>query len=306
MVIENPPIAVAGGGSAFAQRNINNPELLYPRLANAISITNAGLLPWTWSAYNQLVAATVADYYPVMAYMRTLVQPQTAGAKHFFYELEIATGAAGVEILHDRFSDALQAGVTNPDPNDVFIYGRSFPLGPTLIPAGTRIAARIQCQLDAALVLLTSRLYVAGYDTVSPACNTLYNLDDVLNGLGNPQIYNDPTAATLSIAASPYPAYGAWTAIPTLSPAPKDALVYGTAMRWNAGIANSDRHVQFGIGVAGAQQPYAQLGTPITSALGAGQYLLHRPLLVLAGEFAWMRQAGGGFATLHQPLLSDL
>lgn len=280
---------------------------MYPDLANAVNAApGAGSGAWVFSVYTQLVASTPADFYPNIAHILLQAIPQTAGTKRFVYEVEFATGAAGSEVTFARFSDAVMAAITNVDVNDNINFGRSFPVGPTLIPSGARIAFRIRCELADTAVKMNVTTYLQGYDgPAPPGSDPTYPLDEHLGGASSPHLLATPTGSTLSLGGASFGiGYGSWVEV--IASAAADLLVWGLEGYLSVGAANASRHVQFGIGAAGSEVPHALLGLPGKLAIGVGQYELRRPLLVRAGERLAVRSTGGVTAWNIQVLYEEL
>lgn len=295
-----------GRGGRWTARSTNF-ELLYPRLANAASLVNTGLAAWTWSIYFQLVAAASmgADFYAHAVHQRLNARPIVTSQLKFAYEVELATGAAGAEVTFARYSDAMAARIVTVGVNDNLVAGRTVPVGPTLIPSGTRISARIRCELADTSVEIQNTIYLAGYDGTPPASDPTYPLDEHLGGANSPHVLSTPSGSLLTLAGGAFPTYGAWLEV--IASAAVDTLIWGLQGHGpNSGVLNASRHIQFGIGAAGSEVVYAQLGFPGGTALGCGQYALRRPLLLLAGERLAIRATGQAVNMSAQVLTEEL
>lgn len=294
-----------GRGGRWTKRTAT-PQKLYPALAAPVSASTQNVAAWTFTAYTQVVAAVAADFFPAMAYLRIQGIPQASGAAHMFFEVEIATGAAGSEVLHSRFSNVVIAAITNFNANDSLTFGFSVPLGPTLIPSGTRVAFRIRCSVSGSTVgFVVAHLYAGGYESLAPDSDPTYPLDEHLRGANSPGLLATPTGSTLSVPRASFPDYAAWTEV--WAAAAADSLVWGLAANLQSGVTNTGRHVQLGIGAAGSEVAYELIGVPVAVAVGAGLYFLRRPLLVLSGERLALRSSGGGAGSLlTQTLYEEL
>lgn len=296
-------VTSGGGGGGWVKRSTQL-ELLYPR--GAVS-ANMGIsaLAWTFGSYATLTASAAADFFPCSAYLFILLRPRSTVFSATQFEVEIATGAVGAEVLYGRFSGSFVGAVSVDGVENLLSLSATFPLGPAKIPSGTRVVCRIRkSRANADVVFSGSRLYIAGYDTSVPASDTTYTLDSYLGGTPSgidSQV--TPLASTLSVPAAAYPTYGAWTEV--IASAPRDLLVWGNSVSDASSGLNGGMHVQFGIGAAGAEVAYSQIGNPAHSGVSAGIYTLRRPLLVLAGERLAVRQSGAN-ATNMQIMYEDL
>lgn len=283
-----------GPRGQFAQRTADGFELLYPRLATCTALTNnVGLAAWTYPAnYTQIVASTTADFYPNMIHDLVFLQPQTGGTQRVFVEVEIGTGTAGAEVVIARYSLAFGVAITTFNANDNIQIGQSTPMGPTLIPSGTRIAAHARLSVVDTAMNSSVSLYIAGHDTVAPPSDPTYPLDLHLNGAATPMLLATPTGSTLTLVSAAFPTYATPTEVWTAASCTEDRLVWGLQGYLNAGVSNGNRQVQFGVGAAASEVWYAQLGMPGRAAVGMGRYTFRRPFLVRSGERLAMKGTG--------------
>ena len=295
--IRNPAPAAAGGGWTRRALNI---ERLYPDLTgNSLAIPGAAA--WAFGAYVQLSAATAADYYPSVIHSMVVAQVIATGVNHALVEVEIATGASGLEVTYAQYSLGLAFNTTVANP--LLVTGWTYPCGPTLIPSGTRIVYRVRISVAATMLGLEVCLYLGGHDA-PPASDLTYALDPYLLGANTPHLLVTPVGSALAVPSTGYPNYAAWQQV--FASAPFDLLVWGTSYALQAGLTSQGKHFQFGIGAAGSEVPYALIGLPSRFNTQAGVQWLRRPLLVRAGERLAVRASGGTRTTDHQIMYEEL
>jgi len=140
----------------------------YPRLSAPLGSLTGGVA-WTWSAYTQLIAATTTDFVASLLSMNFIATIQLAGGgllQAISGEIELATGGAGSEVPFATIPFALAAIEVAPGASTQSIVGccRAYPIGPTFIPNGTRLATRARINIANTSVTGYSRVYVIGYD----------------------------------------------------------------------------------------------------------------------------------------------
>ena len=302
-LLRSRPAGGVAAAAGWTRRSTTDLEVLYPTLANARALS-AGAAAWAFGAYSQCSAAVAADYYPHGVHLSIQASPNLTVATPVFVEVEVATGAAGAEVPYGTVCLVFTTSLFVADSAPFLNFGLTLPLGPTLVPSGTRLAARCRQSQTQANVGTTVRIYVTGHHTPVPASDATYGLDSYLGGSYAAGSIVTPAGATLAVPTLAYPNYGAWTQV--IASAARDSLVRGVSYDQGAAATNLGRHMQFGIGAAGAEVPYSLIGLPAGSTTGCGIQLLRRPLLLLAGERLAVRQSGGGLTNNHQFLYEDL
>lgn len=268
-------------------------ENFIPRDATAVVVTNTGAA-WNWSAYSQLIASTPAEFIPHGLHLKIKAAPQVAGLVSITYEYELATGAAAAEVLYSRHTGAL-VGLT---AGALIATGLTWPLGPTIIPSGTRVSARVRISLVATSMLLAIGTYIVGYDQFSPVAYSPYQLSPYLNGVNTAQLLITPSGSTLAITPGARPAYGSWVQI--FATAPEDLLVWGSS-RVENNFLDRSFVMELGTGAGGSEVARARIGFPSGSVvMNAGVQWLRRPLLVKKGERLVARSSGVAAPVQHQ------
>jgi len=294
------PAAAAAGG--WTLRTTTLPRL-YPDLA-----INSRLVPaaaaYAFGAYAQLSAAAAADYLPYAAHLGLEATISAPLAAPHIFEIEIATGAAGQEVLHSRLVAALAFNLAVSDVILNISTGLTLPLGVTQIPSGTRIAARCRASNANPPAASDVGIYLAGFDAPSPDSDLTYPLDAHLDNADTSQSLIAPWGSVNTLTSAAYPTYGTWQQV--IAPAPSDLLVHGVTYGIQVAAGINGFHLQFGLGAAGSEVPYALLGLPDHAIpVGCGTQLLRRPLLVLAGEDLSVRGACNAVRTLDYQVLYE-
>jgi hypothetical protein len=255
-------------------------ETAVPRDAVAGELS-APATAWSWSSYVELDSGLAAPFIPNLAQIQFELRNNSYGNSESIAEVEVATGGAGSEVPYGRFMHAAMIMLGLATFPRVY-FGQTYPCGPTLIPAGTRVAARIRHSLDTSVARLNVGIYLLGYDGGTPAAYAPYDFRAHLAGVHGAQSLSAPTGGTLSVTpGTPFGTYGDWVQV--IASAPADLLVWGlTTANIYAG-SNQSAYFHFGTGGAGSEQVRALLATPCYRAAG-GLYRLARPLLVKKGE----------------------
>src|SRR3990172_6671138 len=179
------------GGAAPAgwTKRAANIERLEPHLADNVHCP-AGAGAWAYGTRRVLVASTPAAYYPNTAHVLFVAQPVTAGVQRAHIEVEIATGPSGSEIVFAVVPFSVIAYVVTGTP--LIETGCSYPLGPTLVPAGTRMTARVSASVATSVIYTEAHVYISGYQTSVPASDATYPLDAHLGHASTPHTITLP------------------------------------------------------------------------------------------------------------------
>lgn len=261
-------------------------ENFIPRDAAANGFTASTGAAWTWSAYQVLIASTSADFIPHAIHITVRGLPQSAAVNFATWEYEVATGAAMSEVLYSRHTGALVAFTTNA----LISTGFTLPMGPTVIPSGTQVSARIRISLPNTALIVNIGSYIAGYDQFSPVAYAPYQLSPYLNGVNAAQTLSTPSGSTLSITPGARPAYGTW--VPVIASAPADLLVWG-ASSYTITAADRSLVLEMGTGPGGSEITRSRIGFPAGAIImNATAQSLRRPMFVKKGE-QWLARASG-------------
>src|SRR3972149_4746861 len=276
-------------------------EKFHPWLEATSAVSNAGLGAWTWSAYNNMSipgSSTPAPFIPHGAHLALDILAKQAAVSVAVVEWEVATGAAGAEVPFARLPVAGLAGnIVNPgvDTNAWVRLGLTLPIGPTLIPSGTRVAHRMRVSTADPPWNIGVRAYLVGYDAAAPAAYAPYSYRSHLAGVHGAQTVNGPSGAVLA-NAPPGPSWSAWsgwTGGTNALPAGKDLLVWGVART----TTGSQQHIylEFGTGALADlsdQQPRARVAFAAHSLGSVGLQKHLRPFVVKNGEYLAFRTRG--------------
>jgi hypothetical protein len=203
------------------------PVFWYPSGQAGASLTPSGVA-WTFSSWFTVVpAAAVA-----MVFTQLAIQTPTLSAETQF-EIEIARGVAGAEIVLTRYRSTGQTGT----PSEHTI---TWPIPTSGIGVGDRVAARIRLSTTQADPWL---LTIGYYDIVTFTSDhvTIQPLQILPYGA---------TGALVAMGGSPAWTNGAWTEITAGLTQP--ALLAGLALN---GINSTDWVVELGTGAAASEVP---------------------------------------------------
>jgi len=288
--IYNPGPAAPAAAAGWARR-FGTLEAFYPRNAASAFVQSVGGV-WVWSAYNT-IATLGSDFVPHLVHLLVRIRLVTTAIDGTHLEYEVATGIAGSEVAIGRFTDAFVGSIVLPGVNTqaYLTFGRTLPLGPRVIPSGTRLSHRVRVSNGAAFVV-EMYAYLGGYDGgAAPPLDTVYALQDHLQGDHNARTVTQPSGATLSIMGAAFPNYGPWT--PVLASAPQDLLIWGAARRPSViSGGNVSMYMEIGVGAAGLEQPIGRVGFPGGASSSTNLEQLYRPAKALQGERVAARLTG--------------
>lgn len=270
-------------------------ELFYPRNANAVAIFTSGDA-WAWTAYSTVQAATSEGFVPHELNLAIQVYGKVATAMAVWIEYELATGAADSEVNFFRYTDVVANYTMFPgeDTANLLAFGRTLPVGPKEIPAGTRLSQRIRISAAYADMEIRVWAYLGGYAGGGiPLTYTPYVLRPYLAGVNRAK--SDISVAGDSYALmkpTAFPNYGTWVQV--IDPAPSDLIIYGLAQRQDSLTAGAGSfYVQIGTGAAGSEVPRRVMGIPrATSYQGVGMFKMRYPVFVKKGERVAIRGTG--------------
>lgn len=257
----------------------DGPEDTYPRTTALITPFNAGY-SWAWSGYTTLIASTGTPFVPHMLHAQLRFLPQATA--YVSYEYELATGAAGFEVPFARTCWAGPVLVSGALDTVFMGVSLSIPIGPKLIPSGTRLAHRARISAASGTSQIMTAASIAGYDGgKAPAAYSPYGHRAHLAGIHGAQSRVTPDGGTISILSG-LSAYGAWVEV--LAAASKDLLAWGATMSYTVETSARMRFMELGTGPNGFEVARARLPHPqIAYCAGSVQYLA-RPFLVKKGE----------------------
>jgi hypothetical protein len=274
-------------------------EVAYPRNANCSIVTSAGAA-WAWPAHmTQIVASTSEGFVPHELNLCVGFTALVSGAQHIWLEYELGVGAADAEVVIARYTEPLMNGMILPGAGtqNLAAFGRTVPIGPKEIPAGSRLAHRIRCSLIDTAVIVSAGVYVTGYAGGGvPLTYTPYRLRPWLAGvhratsdisrLGN-------TYTTVTPASFAGGVYGNW--VEDTAVAPSDLIIGGVAYWLDGDLANqASMYLQIGTGAAPDEVPRRVVHC---AELGAYKHLgiqqMRYPVFVKKGERVALRGMGG-------------
>ena len=271
-------------------------EELYPR-NNENAFVVAAATAWAWGAWAEIVAAASmsAAFVPIGAHYLFRSVILATGQIAFAIELEFGTGAAGA-----RHAFALGANNAIAGANPNIFASATLPVGPTIIPSGTRIAARSRKSIvttgGASLVVGT---YLTGYDNAkAPVGYAPYARRAHLLGVHRAQTITTPSGSLLAATSgAAWGTYGAWVTV--IDPAPSDLIVWGASRYSRPGNGgNLGFYMEFGSGpTGGTPQPRARMAFPgATNGQPGAQWLIY-PVFVRKGDKFAVRVTAGGALT---------
>jgi len=212
--IYNPAPAVAAGGWTKYDGAL---EEFMPYNTAPAGTESAGR-PWTWTPYVELTPGVGLIFLPHIIHASFRTGILVSGIRIITVEVEIATGAAGVEQTYARFSDTYGCFSTPAGAQAIIATGKSFPCGPAAIPYNTRISFRVRASLDDSVAAIGVNLYLGGYFTTAPASYTHPPFDNYLKGLSSLRLTTIPSGSFQSITAAAWGGWGAGT--PSSTPRP--------------------------------------------------------------------------------------
>lgn len=279
-------------------------EVFYPRNAGAAARNTSGLGAWVWTAYADIAAGIASDFVPTCVHMTIRVNPNVLGISSMIIEHEVAIGAGGAEVTFHQWADSFAFSLTGTGPAAVLSIGRTIPIGPQLIPAGSTIRHRVRASVAAATAYVNMHIYLGGYDGGrAPAHYSAYNLRAHLAGVEGGQSRDVPSGAPVLVDGDAFPLYGAWVQV--IDPAPADLLVWG-AVRLQETITFGAIHLYLdvGTGALGFEQTRGILAFPSPGFGQCGyQCFVHRPVFVKKGERVAIRITGSGIGNPQYFLL---
>jgi len=261
-----------------------------------------GTSAWAWPAsYTQLVAATVTPFVPVSAHVAMRFDCYVTGVIPTMIELEIATGAAGSEVLLGRFSEALLAYQSVAGGSTGIKINKTYPLSPALIASGARIAARIRVSVSDSNARVRAACYLSGYDGGNvPIMYPLYPFRQHLSGIEAGISKTAPMGAPVTVTPAAFPNYGSYVQI--WAAADYDCIVHGATRSTPSSISDYGLYLGFATGAAGVEVPRAILPFPAvgtTMLSEVGTQLLRIPFIVKKGERLAIAATGGAPTTFE-------
>jgi len=285
----------AAPGDGFAKRD-GPLELFYPRNGWPSWAGSAGAA-WAWPAnYTQIAAATAESFAPHELNLLVGVTALVADGLGIWVEYELATGAAGSEVVIHRHTEAVSNYVVAPGvgTQNLCAFGRTLDVGPKEIPSGTRLSHRIRISEAATYANVAVWAYLGGYAGGGvPLTYTPYGLRPHLAGVhkAKSDISVQGDAYALMTPAA-MPNYGNWAQV--IDPAPADLIIRALADRQtNLLTTGYGLYVEIGTGAAGFEVPRRRMGIPFGSSLRqAGLWRMRYPLFVKKGERVAVRGSG--------------
>lgn len=259
-------------------------EEMVPRNATSGLRSTGGLGAWVWTARQQLTAGLGADFIPHAAHLAFRVVPQVVGVMNAHIEIEITTGAGFVPYGY------LTHGMSGFTQNALIASGHTVPLGPSVIPAGTRIDWRIRD--SNANMLIDAGIYIAGYEPAPGLPYWPYQLYPHLAGVHAAQALVTPIGGFLVAPAANWAAWSIWVQVLAPAAVTRDLLFWGGSW-FHAAMGNQSGYVQLGTGPVGNEQERATVGFASAGMVGnCGTQWLRRPMLVKVGERVAYRVLG--------------
>ena len=242
---------------------------------------------WTWTPYTQAIAATATDFVACNVHLgiRMTIITLAGIVVPVNIECEFATGAAGAEVPFATIPLAVTGIIISPGAatQGIIGTGRDVPLGPTFIPSGTRIAARLRISQPATVADVYVRYFITGYDGgQAPVGNSTYTLRGQQTGIQKGTSVTTPAGSTLTVTPGSS-AWGAWSQITAATTG--EQLIQGVA-----GIGSMASSLakwiilELGTGGAGAEVSRARIYFAQPGYGNAAVQLMQRPLLVKPGE----------------------
>jgi len=243
---------------------------------------------WGWSAYSNIVAATVDSFVPHELNLVLQVLGKVDAGLAIWIEYELAIGAAPNEVNFFRYTDVVANYTVAPGVGTTnrFTFGRTLPVGPKEIPAGTRISQRIRASEPFTNTSVLVWAYLGGYAGGGvPLSYTPYVFRPYLAGVHRAK--SDISTQGDSYARmtpANFPNYGNWVQV--IDPAPADLIIYGLAYRqFTPSFGVGSFYVQIGTGAAGQEVPRRVMGIPRATMLGnVGMWKMRYPVFVKKGE----------------------
>ena len=270
----------------------NQLVLMYPRDASNVSLS-AGV-SWSWSAQSQIVASSSEDFVPTHLNVLLRIGAKTDTNQIIIIEHEIATGAATSEApyaTNTYLSEKLIVD-TGASTQALSNIGITVPIGPTVIPSGTRIAHRARTSLAAADITVGVNAYIAGYQAGAvPARYPMYSYRGHHAGIHKSISKQIPIAgATLPIVESTWASgYGAWSEV--IASAESDLFIWSIGKEILSS-SNQASYFEIGVGAATSEVPIGRLGSPGAVYMNSHMQYFIVPLLIKAGERVAIRHKG--------------
>ena len=265
-------------------------EVFYPRNTDPGFTTSIGAA-WAWpAAYDQIVAATAEAFVPNELYMGINLVVLTSGSKGVWLEYELATGAVGSEVVIHRHTDVIASYMINPGATtqNLVFFGRSVPVGPKLIPSGTRLSHRVRCSLIDTAAVTQILMYLGGYvGGGAPVAHSPYGFRPHLAGVHEATSDISVQGDSYAIITPASWAGGVYSApVTVIDPAPADLIIHGVAWRETTLSASMfGYYLAIGTGAAGSEVKRRIVGIPLPGFYGqVGMLRLRYPVFVKKGE----------------------
>lgn len=278
---------------------------MIPNNAAPVTVTS-GAVAWGWSAYSQITAGFASAFTPVAVHALVKFTDLITNAYAPLAEFEIATGAAGAEVPYATFHTACVSGMSNPGASTTAFtsIGETWPIGPTAIPANTRIACRIRSSVASASGTVAIGAYLAGFvgGDVPPGYRA-YDIDPHWRGIHAGVSKVAPGGASVAITPGAAYAYGSWVQL--LASAPKDLLVWAVIRGDDATMLPANMYLEVGTGAAASEVSRGRLAFPISTFAAVGLQRFLRPIFVENGERVAARAAGSAATITDIALLYE-
>jgi hypothetical protein len=258
-------VQVGGGAPGDLTYRTGSAEVVLPILAAGNNLSHAN---GAWSAWDQHIASTAAEYYFAGACVvgRVVAVQVAAGTTTVQLRLqqELGKGAAASEVVINKakgfgvgalVSEANAAGTATAQTP--FFLSCEYPL--TNVAASTRVA--IRGRADGTGAVVTGRYYLFAYPSDIQDHLATISLADLLAVPQETRTFPDQTVITLTSAATSWGDVGAFTEINASIGA--DYLIEGIGINPNlvAGASN-DWQIEVATGAAGAEVVRARAGFP--------------------------------------------
>lgn len=279
---------------------------MIPNNATAAVVNSPAAAAWTWSAYSQITAGYASAFTPVALHMTGQFNDLVTAAVSLLVEYEVATGAAGAEVPYATYHHCLNMGMSNPGASTTAfgIFGETFPMGPTPIPASTRIAHRIRISNVNTNGTVGLSIYLAGFVGGDvPVGYRPYDVDPHWRGIHSAVSRVAPGGSMLAVTPGAAWAYGSW--VQAIASAAKDLLVTGVIRGDDTTILGAHMYAEVGTGAAASEVSRGRVGFPVRTYGAVGLQRFLRPIFVKNGERVALRAAGSAATVTDMALLYE-
>lgn len=265
-------------------------EIVFPAATYGASVTPGN--SWANSAYVQVVSAAAMTTNMLLTglVVYELINT-TATAVTEAFEVDVAVGAAGAEVVVATVGAAIGYLASGTTDTKTILKSETLPIMPTRLDTGVRVAVRARKSGTNTLALSCS---IIGYPAASyPPITSRPDPAQYLQAMekrGGAVTYPGAGLTTLTLAGSVW-TFGAWAEV--VASAAAEMLITGYA----GGDLTTGLivHMEIGTGAAGSEVSRGLGVLPGRGALpgpGFGYHSLQRPIYVKPGERIAIRGKG--------------